>query len=207
MTTADQHSKPAKSTSAWQHVETADDAEYPALVAALRALQDQITGTNAPAEVLADVTTEVDELGKRMAVHVAPDSALVTRHLMGFGRGGAFSPALHIDEVFEDSASGRVTFGRFYLGGNGAVHGGAIPLLFDEGMGWLANTSGRSPARTAFLNVNFRHVTPVETELQVRIWFDRQEGRKRFLRGTLHDADTLCADAEGLFVALRPGQP
>jgi acyl-CoA thioesterase FadM len=67
--------------------------------------------------------------------------------------------------------------------------------------------NGRSPARTAYLHVDFRHVTPVETELQVRVRFDREEGRKRFLRGTLHDGDTLCAEAEGLFVALRPGQP
>ena len=32
-------------------------------------------------------------------------------------------------------------------------------------------------------------------------------GRKRVLRGTLRDGDTVCADAESLFVALRPGQP
>jgi hypothetical protein len=35
---------------------------------------------------------------------------------------------------------------------------------------------------------------------------DREEGRKRFLIGHLYDGDTLCADAEGLFIQLRRGQ-
>jgi acyl-coenzyme A thioesterase PaaI-like protein len=192
---------------AWEHPEADEDPDYPALVAALRDLQDQITGTAAPADVLAEVAATVRALADRMAPFAAPDVARVTRHLMGFGRGGALGPALLIDEVTEDSAAGRVRFGRFHLGGRGAVHGGAIPLIFDEAMGWLANTNGRSPARTAFLHVDFRAVTPVETELQVRVRVDRQEGRKCFLRGTLHDGDTLCAEAEGLFVALKPGQP
>jgi acyl-coenzyme A thioesterase PaaI-like protein len=102
---------------------------------------------------------------------------------------------------------GRVAFGRFYLGGNGAAHGGAIPLVFDEVMGRLANTGGRPPSRTASLHVNYRSITPIERELQLTARFDREEGRKRFLSGELRDGGTLCADVAGIFVALRPGQP
>ena len=65
----------------------------------------------------------------------------------------------------------------------------------------------RPPARTAYLHVNYRNITPIERELQLTARFDREEGRKRFLSGELRDGDTLCADVEGLFVALRPGQP
>lgn len=202
---APQHDRVART--AWEHPPGEEDADYPALVAALRDLQDRITGTTAPADVLTEVTATVRELADRLGPFSAPDVARVTRHLMGFGRGGALGPAFLIDEVTEDSAGGRVTFGRFHLGGRGAVHGGAIPLVFDEAMGWLANTNGRSPARTAFLHVDFRSVTPVETELRLGVRLDRQEGRKRFLRGTLHDGDRLCAEAQGLFVALKPGQP
>ena len=36
--------------------------------------------------------------------------------------------------------------------------------------------------------------------------FDREEGRKRFLSASIRDGKLICADAEGLFVALRPGQ-
>jgi hypothetical protein len=34
-----------------------------------------------------------------------------------------------------------------------------------------------------------------------------RSGRKRYLHGTLHDGDRLCAEATGLFLELRPGQP
>jgi hypothetical protein len=35
----------------------------------------------------------------------------------------------------------------------------------------------------------------------------RVEGRKRFLTGAIYHDGTLTADAEGLFVELRPDQP
>ena len=35
---------------------------------------------------------------------------------------------------------------------------------------------------------------------------DRIEGRKRFVSGELRHGDTVCAQAEGLWVELLPGQ-
>jgi acyl-CoA thioesterase FadM len=69
----------------------------------------------------------------------------------------------------------------------------------------LANT-GRSRSRTAYLHVNFRAISPIGHELRVTARVDRIEGRKRFLTGAIHHHGTLTADAEGLFVELRPGQ-
>jgi acyl-coenzyme A thioesterase PaaI-like protein len=101
----------------------------------------------------------------------------------------------------------RVTFGRFQLGGNGAVHGGVLPLLFDEVLGRLAN-SGRTVARTAYLTVNFRHITRIGVEHTLVAELDRIAGRKRHLRGVLRDpTGRVVSDAEGLFVELRPDQP
>jgi hypothetical protein len=71
----------------------------------------------------------------------------------------------------------------------------------------LANTGDRGPSRTAFLNLDYRSITPIEEELRVTAWFEAEQGRKRFLRGTLHHGDTLCAEAHGLFVELLAGQP
>ena len=31
------------------------------------------------------------------------------------------------------------------------------------------------------------------------------KGRKAFVHGTMHDGETLCAEAEGIFVSARPG--
>ena len=123
------------------------------------------------------------------------------------GRGQALAPVVHVEEFTGERARGHVTFGRFYLGGNGAVHGGAIPLAFDELMGRLANTGGRTPSRTAYLHVNYRSVAPVGRRLSIEARFGREEGRKRILHGEIRHGETVCADAEGLFVALRPGQP
>jgi acyl-coenzyme A thioesterase PaaI-like protein len=114
-----------------------------------------------------------------------------------------------VRDVVDDASTlrGRVRFGRFHLGGNGAAHGGTIPLVFDEMMGRFANSGGRPVSRTAYLNVNYRNVTPIDTDLDIEARFEREDGRKRFLTGVLRDGDRVCADAEGLFVELRPGQP
>ncbi|MCF8587296.1 PaaI family thioesterase [Gordonia liuliyuniae] len=122
-------------------------------------------------------------------------------------RGQTMSPTIELAEISDDSASGTVYFGSYFLGGNGAVHGGAIPLMFDEILGRLANASGRPPQRTAYLHTDYRSITPVGRTLGVRAWLCSEDGRKRILRATIHDGETLCAEAEGLFVALKPGQP
>ena len=105
-----------------------------------------------------------------------------------------------------DSLTGRAVFGPFFLGGRGAAHGGSIPLLFDELFGWLANAEGMPASRTAYLNTQYRSVVLIGAELTFRAWTDRVEGRKRFLRAELRHGPTLCAEAESLFVTLRPGQ-
>jgi acyl-coenzyme A thioesterase PaaI-like protein len=178
------------------------------MIEALRRLQDDVTAAAPPPELIDGITHALTTLSEQLRPHAVPERDQLTgRQTDVPGRGQAMSPVITIDEADERTARGRVTFGRFYLGGNGAVHGGAIPLMFDELLGRLANGGGRVPSRTAYLHVNFRSITPVGRELRLVGRFDREEGRKRFLVGELYDGDTLCADAEGLFVQLRPGQP
>ena len=122
------------------------------------------------------------------------------------GRGQALVPRVY-DQVRDGYAtSAKVVFGRFHVGENMAVHGGAISLLFDDLLGWLGHDAELPPSRTAYLKTNFRSVTPVGVELEVRGRIDRIAGRKRYLAGDLSHGDTLCADVEGLWVELRPGQ-
>ena len=123
------------------------------------------------------------------------------------GRGQSMSPKIVLTEVSADAVAGTVLFGPYYLGGNGAAHGGTIPLMFDEILGRLANSGGRPSQRTAYLHTDFRSITPIGKTLKVRAWVVSTDGRKRVLRATLHHGDVLCAEAEGLFVALNPGQP
>ena len=74
-------------------------------------------------------------------------------------------------------------------------------------MGRLTNVAGRPRARTAYLHVNYRIITPIGVELHLDATVDRQEGRKIFASGRLRHGADLLADAEGLFIVLRPGQP
>ncbi len=152
------------------------------------------------------VTAQLEQAREQLAAYaVEEERRLVGRWPDVPGRGQALVPPYVLDERDHDSVRGRVTFGSFYLGRNDAVHGGTLPLVFDEVLGSLAN-EGRSPARTAYLHVDYRAITPVGVELLLTGRVEREEGRKRFVRGELWHGDTLTAEATGLFLALRPGQ-
>ncbi len=155
------------------------------MVEALRALQDQVTGSAPPGPVLAEATRQLAELTRQLAKYPVDEHGQIAGHLAGVpGRGQALTPPIHVEQTAPGSIRARVTFGRYYLGGNGAVHGGAIPLVFDELMGRLANI-GRSPARTAYLHINYRNITPIETPLTVEAHLAAEDGRKRHMRAVL----------------------
>ncbi|CAN5701835.1 PaaI family thioesterase [soil metagenome] len=123
------------------------------------------------------------------------------------GRGQVTSPALSVVASGADHVEATVRFGPYFLGGNMAAHGGTVPLMFDEVLGRLAQSGGRPASRTAYLHTDYRAITPIGPTLTVRAWVVSHEGRKYVLRATLHHGETLCAECEGLFVTLNPGQP
>jgi acyl-coenzyme A thioesterase PaaI-like protein len=209
MTTSDYQGTPDGLAEAWRsRIDIGQPSAFPAMVEALRKLQDQLTGSSPPEGVASRIADTISALTRELAGYAVDERHQVAGRLVGIpGRGQCMTPAVEITAHSDTHARGHVSFGRFYLGGNGAVHGGAIPLVFDELMGRLANTGGRPPSRTAYLHVNYRNITPTETRLAIETRFASEEGRKRFLTGTIRDGDTICAEAEGLFVALRPGQP
>jgi acyl-coenzyme A thioesterase PaaI-like protein len=209
MTTSDYQGTPDGLTEAWRdRIDIGQPKAFPVMIDELRKLQDQMTGSNPPEQVAGKIADAISSLTRELAEYAVDERHQVAGHLVGIpGRAQCMVPVVEIMENSDTHARGHVSFGRFYLGGNGAVHGGAIPLVFDELMGRLANTGGRRPSRTAYLHVNYRNITPIQTRLDIEARFETEEGRKRILRGTIRDGDTLCADAEGLFVALRPGQP
>ena len=113
---------------------------------------------------------------------------------------------LRINE--DGKVRGTAQFRRFHLGRNGAVHGGAVAMLFDSLLGFTAfKLSGSKAQRTAFLHVDYRKIALVEKELQVDAGIDGIEDRKIFVSGRLLDGDAVLAEAHALFVKLKPGQP
>lgn len=177
--------------------------------AAQRLLQDRLTGAAMPPDVELDVATKLDELNALLADHqVGESDRYDTLRVDLPGRGHPLIPPYLVDEVAPGVVSGRITFSRFHLGGGGAVHGGAQPLFYDDVLGRVANEGHEITARTAYLKVDYRRVTPLDVELHWDATLDRVEGRKRYATGRLTDADgNVLAVAEALFVELLPGQP
>ena len=182
--------------------------EFADLHYAHRLLQNLLTGSALPPEVSKDVTDRLAEISAILSAH----QVLEKDRNDGWrpdlpGRGLPLMPEYFIDAETDVKVSGRVTFGRFFLGGNSAVHGGSHPLLFDDVLGRVMNHYRSSVARTAKLTVNYRRVTPIDVELTFDATVDSISGRKRFGTARLYDPDgNVCADAEALFLELRPGQ-
>jgi len=174
---------------------------------ALRDVDDAFAAARPPADLLAEVTRQLRAITRQLRAHRVPEPDRIVGRLPTPGRGQAMSPELVIDEDNGDDMRGRVRFSAFYHGRNGAVHGGALALLFDEALGRLANSDRRPASRTAYLRTDFRNITRIETDLRVHAWVERHEGRKIVLRATLLDGETVVAEGEALFVTLRPDQP
>jgi acyl-coenzyme A thioesterase PaaI-like protein len=181
---------------------------YGDLIAAQRLVQDRVAGAVLPPELVVDVTARLaglaDELGAYQAAE--PDRWDGWRPDIP-GRAMPLLPPYVIEQRGEGVLRGHVTFTRFYLGGGGAAHGGSHTLLFDDVMGHLAGLAG-GVARTAYLTVNYRRITPLDVRLDFDCTLDRIEGRKRFISARLRDSDDqVVADADGLFVRLTAAQP
>jgi acyl-coenzyme A thioesterase PaaI-like protein len=106
--------------------------------------------------------------------------------------------------VEDGGVVGEAVFGRPYEGPPGCVHGGFIAAAFDEVLGFAQQLSGNA-GMTGRLSVSYRSPTPLGRPVRFRATLDRVEGRKIFVRATLHHESTLCAEAEGLFVSMSGG--
>lgn len=190
----------------WQELGASGDA-YGELLTSMRAMLDHLGAARLDDATARALTLEVDALRERLADHVVGESEQTFARRADLpARGQTMVPPFVAHEADRDSMRGTVTFGRYFLGRNGAVHGGAITCLFENVMGHLAGTGGRTFGRAAYTHVDFRAITPVGRELELRAWFESEIGRKRVIRAEIRDGEVLCAEAEGLVIELREGQ-
>ncbi|MGF9648834.1 PaaI family thioesterase [Pseudarthrobacter oxydans] len=106
----------------------------------------------------------------------------------------------------ESEVLADVTFCEFHHGSRGAVHGGAVALIFDEVLGQISVQGESKRSRTASLTVDYRALTPMNLPLQLHGRLERRDGRKVFLKGTLRSGSQVLAEASALFVTLQPWQ-
>ena len=170
------------------------------LLDATRHLADCVWRSLASPEVRGAVATEVARLAEQLGPfeQVVPVRTPIGATLPG--RGHPLLPPF-VRGPDDDRWIGTVTYTAAHGGAGDAVHGGQVTLLFDEILGGVA--ASIAPSRTATLTVNYRALTPVGVELTIEGWVERVEGRKVHTAGRLLEGERVCADAEGLFVAVE----
>jgi len=189
------------------------------LAASVRELIDAVIRSEVEPDELDAVRGEVEALAKRLRVQQIPGSfgeihgfnsgAIRSWGNAAIGRRNAIAPPI-VNEIHEDGTIvGRATLGAAYEGPPGMAHGGVVALLLDQVLGEAAHVAGR-PGFTAYLTVTYRHLTrlgKIRAEARAE---PAQPGaeHKTLVRGALFtvDADgveTLCAEAEGLFILPR----
>jgi len=108
-------------------------------------------------------------------------------------------------EFVEDGIDAVANFSTLYEGPPGCLHGGYIAGIFDEVLGAAQTLAGQA-GMTGRLTVHYRSPTPLNTDLHLRARLESVNGRKIVCKGTLHAGDRLCAEAEGLFIAVDPNK-
>lgn len=102
-------------------------------------------------------------------------------------------------EYFDDKVIARAVFGRQFEGPAGGVHGGAVAAAFDEILGVAQMLSGYA-GYTARLTLDYRAITPIETEIVHESAVERIDGRKLHMWARSTCEDKLLVEGEGLFI-------
>jgi acyl-coenzyme A thioesterase PaaI-like protein len=177
-------------------------------VTAMRRLQELAVSTDPDDDTWDDAAERAEDLIKVLDPFQAPEGVAPAGRVPSMpGMGSLLMPPWRFTKFDPGGVTMRGQFSRFYLGGNAAVHGGVLPLVFDWTCGMVVHAAGRPVSRTAFLHVDYRKVTPIDAPLVVRGRIDTVEGRKAFISAELTDADrAVLAEAHALMIQLQPGQ-
>jgi acyl-coenzyme A thioesterase PaaI-like protein len=188
------------------------------LADAMRLVIERLVPSNAPEDELRAAADALERYAERLKQHPRLRKVMGHAESATAGDVGAFfdqspmiglanplAPPIAIRQTGETSVLGTVVFGSAYEGPPGCVHGGFVAAAFDEVLGYVQSLGG-NPGFTGRLVVHYRSPTPLHTELRFACELSKREGRKTTANGRLHAGDVLCAEAEALFIAARPGR-
>ena len=178
-------------------------------VAAMRRLQDLTVSTKLESPTWTAAAEQVESACALLEGHQVPEGrAPAGRDIELPGLGHPLLPPWTISDFGPDGVTMEGHFTRSHVGGNNAVHGGMIPLLYDWHFGMIVATAGLSPSRTAYLHVDYRSITPINAPLTAHGRITEIDGRKVFVAASMTAADgMLLSEANGLMVRLLPHQP
>jgi acyl-coenzyme A thioesterase PaaI-like protein len=178
-------------------------------VAAMRRLQDLTVSTDPESAMWATAAERIEDLCALLQEHQVLEGRAPAGRVIDLpGLGHPLLPPWTVTDFGPDGVTMEGLFTRSHVGGNNAVHGGMIPLLYDWHFGMIVSTAGLSPSRTAYLHVDYRNITPIDEPLTAYGRIAEIDGRKAFVTATMTAADgTLLTEANGLMVRLLPHQP
>jgi acyl-coenzyme A thioesterase PaaI-like protein len=176
---------------------------------AMRRAQDLAVSANPDGDTWDEAADRAEELVKLLDPFEAPEGVGPANRTPDLpGAGSLLMPPWKVIKFDPDGVELRVQFSRYHVGGNDAVHGGVLPLLFDSVFGMVIHAAGRPISRTAFLHIDYRKVTPIDTPLTARGRVTSAQGRKAFVAAELvAPGQNVLAESNGLMVRLLPGQP
>ena len=181
---------------------------------AIRRLARELETTSASIAELETLRSDIDRLtasledGDRLATtagdtpNVAYQAHRLRERSPFIGRANPVALPLVVEFV-DGGIDAIANFGTLYEGPPGCLHGGYIAGIFDEVLGAAQTLSGQA-GMTGRLTIHYRSPTPLNTDLHLRARLESVNGRKILCKGTLHAGDRLCAEAEGLFIAVDP---
>ncbi len=178
-------------------------------VAALHRLQDLTVSTRPDSAVWAAAAEHVENAWALLDGHQVSEVDVVAGRVLSLpGLGHPLMPPWTLTSAGPDGVTMAGHFTQAHVGGNQAVHGGMIPLLYDWLFGMVVTSAEIRPTRTAYLHVDYRKITPIEEPLTAHGHVSKIDGRKAFITATMTAADgTILTEADGLMVRLLPHQP
>jgi len=181
--------------------------DYGRFIDTVRKLQDHARAADAPDEVIIEAADLLEKVSALLSPFDADEWQSPSGRRMDLPmRGNILSIPMKARKTEDGRIQGWARFARFHLGRNGAVHGGCLGMLFDSVLGLTSSVLTGGPyQRTAYLKIDYRHIVPIEKELQFDAGVDRVDGRKIFVSGRLSDGDTLLIQVEQIGAACHEG--
>ncbi|MFE6508399.1 PaaI family thioesterase [Nocardioides sp. NPDC057767] len=193
-----------------------DDSGIDTAVGAVRRLSVALLAAGGQVDVdlddlsrrLTEMAVEVENLAPELADRMVDmwSGEGVTRHDPVTGPENAIAPPLTLAAEPDGSVAGSVNLGITYQGPPGCVHGGISALLLDHTLG-VANAHAGTSGMTGTLTVRYLKPVPLHTDLVVRGWQERVEGRKIWSGGSISADGVVLVQADGLFIDTHLARP
>ena len=199
------------------------DTDDPRVAAATRAgdagrrLLNALIGSGAPTELLDATADDLDRAAEALEPYARRsrydatanltivrfrDPAIAAHHPL-LGAANPIAPPLVAEQHDDGWVTVRGTYDKRAEGMPGLVHGGLLAMGFDLALGMASAVLFARPAMTGTLTLRYRAPTALYRDVVYRAVAEPRSERTVRAHGSLHTGETLCVEAEGIWVATK----